>query len=158
VEREDLPQQQLLLLDTKDMRRSRAFLTAYIGAVSHPQALADGFYLGMVVPNGNTDAFPVNYNGEIPNAREPFKVGDSDDVYDFMLRQPYKDLTAARPISIFGYNYVLSSSDVFPLFKNEYRLDRAMFVSELLVVDATSGPNRSTYYRLLDKYPRSTTP
>jgi hypothetical protein len=158
VEREDLPTQEILLLDTKNMRRDKAFYSAYVSSVSHPQAMADGLYLGLVAPMGNSDAFPINYNGEIPNSREPFRVGEKEGFYEYMLAQNYKDITAPRAIDIFGYNYVLNTSDVFPLFKNEYHLDRAIFVSELLIVDATSRANRSTYYQLLEKYPRPSAP
>jgi hypothetical protein len=155
VQREDQPDSNVLLLDTKDMRRDRAFYTAYITSVSHPDASVDAFYLGVITPTGERDAFPLNYNGEIPNVHASFVIGDDHNPYDYMLRQTYKDITAPRPITLLSYNFVLSTSDVFPLFKNEYRLDRAMFISELLIVDATSKPNRSTYYKLLDKYPRS---
>jgi hypothetical protein len=33
-----------------------------------------------------------------------------------------------------------------------------MFVSELLVVDATRIENKTVYYKLLDQYPRSVSP
>ncbi len=156
VQREDQDPADVLLLDTKDMRRDRAFYSAYITSVSHPDREVDAFYLGVITPTGDRDAFPLNYNGQVPNTHEPFQVGEETDVYQYMLRQSYKDITTPRPIGVFGFNYVLSSSDVFSLFKNEYKLDKAMFVSELLIVDATSKANRYTYFRLLDKYPRST--
>ena len=157
VKREDEPAQDVLLLDTKDMRRDRLFYSAYISAVSHPVE-GDAFYLGVITPTGDRDAFPVNYNGELPAMRHDFRAGDETDVYDYMLKQTYKDITSPRAIGVGGYNYVLSTSEVFSLFKNEYKLDKAMFVSELLVVDTTSKPNRSTYFRLLDKYPRTAGP
>ena len=47
-------------------------------------------------------------------------VGEDSNVYDFMLHQSYKDQLAPRPITLLGYNYVLSTSDIFPLFKNEW--------------------------------------
>jgi hypothetical protein len=139
------------------MRRDRLFYSAYISTVSHP-VQGEGFYLGVITPTGDRDAFPVNYNGELPAARQDFRAGDETDVYEYMLKQSYKDITTPRGIGVGGYNYVLSTSDVFSLFKNEYKMDKAMFVSELLVVDTTSKPNRSTYFRLLDKYPRTTGP
>ena len=56
-------------------------------------------------------------------------------------------------ISVDGYNYLLSDSDAFLLFKNQYGLSRAVFVSELLIIDATSKADRTRYFRLLNSYP-----
>jgi hypothetical protein len=155
VEQEDQPPAAVLLLDTKDMRRDRNLYAAYLTSVSHPQEGVDAFYLGVVVPTGDTDAFPVNYNGQIRAYREAFRQGEETDVYSYMLSQKYSEVTAPRALNVGGTIYVLNSSDVFPLFKNEYRLDKALFVSELLTVDATSKPNKATYFKLLDKFPRS---
>jgi hypothetical protein len=155
VQQEDQPPANVLLLDTKEMRRDKNFYAAYITSVSHPQDRVDAFYLGVVTPTGNTDAFPVNYNGQVPAYREAFRQGDETDVYSYMLSQKYSDVTGPRPLNVGGTVYVLNSSDAFPLFKNEYRLDKALFVSELLTIDTTSRPNKETYFKLLDKFPRS---
>jgi hypothetical protein len=158
VRQEDRPEATLLLLDTRNMRRDRSFYAAFISSVSRPtnmEGIPDAFYLGVLAPSGDRDAFPVNYSGELPESRFPFEAGEDRDVYEFMLKQTYKDITSPRGISVSGYVYALSTSDVLPLFKDEYKLERAIFVSELLVVDATSKANRRTFFELLQRYPRS---
>ena len=159
VQREDQSPTNVFLLDTKDMRRDKAFYNAYLKTVSHPErAIPQARYLGAVMPPGDRDAFPVNYTGEIPPARVPFHVGDDDDAYAYMLRQNYKGITEPRGLSVSGYFYVLSTTDLLPVFKTEYKLEKTMFVSELLVVDATTRQNKTLYYKLLEQYPRSVNP
>jgi hypothetical protein len=159
VPREDQLPAYVFVLTTKDMRRDKAFYNAYMKAVAQPEkGSGGGRYLGALMPTGDRDAFPLNYNGGIPVARAPFHVGDDDNPYAYMLRQNFKDITEPRGLNVSGYTYVLSSSTVFPVFKDEYKLDKTIFLSELLVVDTTSRQNKTTYYKLLDQYPRSSNP
>ncbi len=158
VRREDQPDADVLLLNSRDMRRDKAFYGAYFRGVVHPDGDLDAFYLGVITPTGDRDAFPVNYNGELPAQRFPFFEGEDTDIYSFLLRQNFKAITAPRGIGLGGYTYVLNTSDNFPLFKNEYRLDKTIFLSELLIVDTTSRPNKAKYFSLLEQYPRAPGP
>jgi len=155
VQREDQVPANVFVLNTRDMRRDRAFYNAYVRAVSRPDQVGQGAYLGLITPSGDRDAFPVNYNGEIPAAYAPFHTNDDSDPYTYMLRQNFKAVTSPWGLSVAGYTYVLSTSDLLPVFKNEFKLERTMFVSELLIVDTTARQNKTTYYKLLDQFPRS---
>ncbi|HXH23544.1 MAG TPA: hypothetical protein VNN10_16125 [Dehalococcoidia bacterium] len=157
VPREDQPEAAVYLLKSREMRRDKAFFNAYLKAVVDPAALP-GRYLGAVMPSGDSDAFPVNYTGELPAERWAFAVGDFSDPYAYALRQDYREITAPRGINVRGYIYVLNTSDLLPVFKSEFGLGKTVFVSELLVVDATARDNKVVYFRLLDQYPRSPNP
>ncbi len=144
----------LFLLDLKDMRRDRALYSAYVNEVSHPEETASGYYLGLIVPLGVSDAFALNYSGYLPPRRAGFRGPEEEDLQSFLLKQEYPKVTSApRLIDVDGYNYLLSNSDAFPLFRNDFGLSRAIFVSELLVVDATSRTHRTAFYRLYDSFP-----
>jgi hypothetical protein len=156
VPREDQAPATVYLLKSRNMRRDKAFFNAYLKGVTDQTALPAP-YLGAVMPTGDSDAFPVNYSGDI-FGRLPFLADGVDDPYSYAVRQDYKDMTSPRGINVQGYIYVLSNSDLFPVFQAEFGLGKTAFVSELFVVDATSRGNRLLYYRLLEQYPRSRTP
>ncbi len=144
-----------LLLDLRNLQRDRALYAAYVSEVARPQAEGLGDYLGLRAPPGVEDAFPLNYDGNLPMARLPFLGPDGEDVYSFLLQQKYADVTATpRLISQEGFNYLLSNSDRYPFFRS-FGVNKALFVSELIVVDATSRAQERTFYRLLEQYPRS---
>ena len=67
-----------------------------------------------------------------------------------------RDKVTASPelIGVEGYNYLLSSTDVFPYFRSEFGVGRAIFVSELLIVDTTSAPTPASACRRRDRRPR----
>lgn len=154
VPREDEAPADIFLLNTKDMRRDKAFYNSYIRSVSGADDALGAQYLGVVTPTGVSDAFPVNYNGYVPLLHSPFEVGGETDIYAYLKQQDLKQITSPRGISVSGYTYVLSSSEIFALFKNEYKVDKAVFISEQLVIDATSRENKATYYKLLEQFPR----
>src|SRR5262249_38674641 len=103
----------------------------------------------------NTGAFPMNYTGTLPFRRSEFRGPDGEDLQTFLLSVKYESVSdAPRLIEVDGYSYLLSNSDAFPLFKNQLGLSRAVFVSELLVVDATSRADREIYFNLFNSFPR----
>jgi hypothetical protein len=77
------------------------------------------------------------------------------DMFAFMLKQKFKDITEPKGINSHGVTYVLSSSDVLPLFRTEYKIDRTVLMSQQLIVDTTARENKTLFYRLMDKYPRT---
>jgi hypothetical protein len=156
VPREDIPPATVFLLESRNMRRDKAFFNAYLKGVTDETALP-AHYLGAVMPAGDSDAFPANYGGEI-FSRQPFLAEGIDDPYSYAVRQDYKEMTSPRGIGVLGYVYVLNNSDLLPVFKTEFGLGKTAFVSELFVVDTTARDNRLLYYRLLEQYPRSRTP
>jgi hypothetical protein len=154
VHLQDQPPGYVMLLESKDMRRDKAFYNAYMSTVVDEDKLADAFYLGAITPTGVSDAFPINYTGNVPTQRIPFRQGDETDMYEYMLKQDYKSITGPRGIGLLGHNYVLNTGENFALFRNEFRLERTIFISELVIADATSRPNKTTYYQLLEGFRR----
>src|SRR5262249_12583827 len=136
------------------LKRQEQLLNAYVRSISHPEELAPGSYLGLIAAAGNTDAFALNYTGALPERRSEFRGPEGEDLQAFLLKQKYESISDnPRLITADGYNYLLSNSEAFPLFKNLYGLSRAAFMSELLVIDATSRADRTRYYGLLNSYP-----
>jgi hypothetical protein len=74
-----------------------------------------------------------------------------------MANHRFADVSlGARLISVEGTNYLLSNTALFPYFAYIYRLDKAVLLSHLVLVDMTSREQSLTYFRLLNQYPRST--
>ena len=144
-------QMYMLLLDLRDLRRDRSLYAAYVSAVAAPTDR--GYYVGLIAAYGRSDAFALNYDGSLPNRREEFRGLEGEDFAAFLLNQDFKAVTASTGlVSVRGYNFLLSNSERFPAFK-EFGIDKAIFLSELLVVDTTELTHRTTMYRLLAQYP-----
>lgn len=143
------------LLDMGGLKKDESLLNAYVQAISRPEELGEGTYIGLIAATGNTNAFPMNYTGRLPLRRAEFRGPDDEDLQSFLLSLKYETISdAPQLIDVDGYSYLLSNSDAFPLFKNEMGLNRALFVSELLIVDATSRADREQYFRLFNSLPR----
>jgi len=144
-------QTHMLLLDLRDLRRDRSLYGAYVSAVAPPTER--GYYVGLVPAYGRSDAFALNYDGLLPSAHEEFRGPEDEDFAAFLLQQDFKAATAStRLMGVRGYNFLLSTSERFLAFK-EFGIDKAIFLSELLVVDTTELTHRTTMYRLLAQYP-----
>ena len=144
-----------LLLDLKNFQRDRALYAAYVGAVAPPQPGSPGDYLGLRALPGLNDAFALNYDGTLPAQREAFRSVDGDDAYDFLLSKSLFEVTASpQLIGMLGYNYLLSSSELFSFFR-EFGPNSAVFLSELIIVDGTSTPQQVKYFQLLEQYVRT---
>jgi hypothetical protein len=145
----------VFLLDLSGLKRDEPLLNAYVNLVSNPEEMGAGSYVGLTAATGTTDAFAMNYSGALPDHRSEFRGPDGEDLQTFLLTQKYESISdSPRLMSVEGYNYLLSNSDAFPLFKNQFGLGRAVFLSELLVLDATSKADRTQYFRLFNSYPR----
>lgn len=149
----------MFLLDRRNMRRERELYARYVWAVAPPESPSLGLYLGMFTPEGMKDAFAVNYSGYLP-AGAPLdaaaRARRHDDIHSLLLRHSFREVTAnPRLVSLDGVTYLLSSSEHFPLWGSEYGITRAVFVSELLIVDATSHKARSVYWDFFERPPRS---
>jgi hypothetical protein len=147
--------QYTLLLDLANLQRDRALLAAYVGEVAQPQ-VESGFYLGLRLPVGLTEAFRLNFDGLLPPERFEFRGPHDQDIYTFLTQQNFAEVTQApRIIGVGGYNYLLSNTELYPYFRSEFRLPKAVFMSELVLVDMTGREQAATYYRLLQHYPRT---
>jgi hypothetical protein len=139
----------LALLDLRNLQRDRAFYAAFVDAVARPQ----GNYLGLRAFGGADDAFRLNYDGFIPEHRLAFTGPSGENVYDFLLAQKYDEIARApRLIRNEGHNYVLNTTEMFPYFRTEFRTGRAILLSELIIVDATSRSQRATFLRLQEQF------
>jgi hypothetical protein len=143
-----------LLLDLGNLQRDQALLSEFVEQVAPPDS-EYGRYLGLRIPNGLNDAFPLNYDGLLPRERPEFHVQNFDDIYSFLTAQQYQDVTlGARLINVEGYNYLLSNTELWSYFRELFRVNKAHFMSELILVDMTARPQAAVYFRLLEKYPR----
>jgi hypothetical protein len=78
-------------------------------------------------------------------------------VYEFLVQQRFGDVSlGARLMGVDGNNYLLSNTQLFPYFGFIFRLDKAVFLSHLILVDMTSREQAVTYFKLLNQYPRPT--
>jgi hypothetical protein len=144
-----------LLLDVSNLQRETALLSAFVDQVAPPDPERGGNYLGLRVPNGLRDAFPLNYDGLLPAEKPRFHVGEQEDFYGFLVGQRFDDVTlGARLINVDGYNFLLSNTALWSHFRELFRINKAVFMSELIVVDMTSRPQAGTYFRLMEQYPR----
>lgn len=144
-----------LLLDLGNLQRDSALLAAFVDQVAPPQDAEAGYYLGLRLPQGLNDAFPLNYDGLLPPEKPVFQFQNYDSLYDFLTSQRFAEVSlGARLIGVDGYNYLLSNTEIWSYFKELFRIDKAVFMSELVLVDMTSRPQATTYFRLLEQYPR----
>jgi hypothetical protein len=148
--------QYTLVLNLQNLNRDRPLYSAFIEDVARPREPGVGEYLGLRTPNGLTDAFLLNYSGFLPERHMPFSSDQYENLQEFLLSRRFAQVTAApQLIGVEGYNYLLSSTDVFPYFRSEFGLGRAIFVSELLIVDTTAPEQQQVYNKLSEKFPRT---
>ena len=48
-----------------------------------------------------------------------------------------------------GYNFLLSTTELWPYFKTAFNVSKAIWVSEQILVDATSPEHRLAFYQRL---------
>lgn len=150
-------QQYTLVLNLQNLNRDNALFAAFVQDVARPREPGVGEYLGLRTPNGLTDAFLINYTGLLPARRLPFSSEQYENLQEFLLSRRFAQVTLSPElIGVEGYNYLLSNTDLFPYFRSEFGIGKAIFVSELLIVDTTAPEQQRTYYRLTEKYPRTT--
>jgi hypothetical protein len=89
----------------------------------------------------------VNFDGTLPVGREPFFVWNHRPLYDTLLTQQITALTAPQLMPSKGYNFLLSTSDLWPYFKTAFNVNKAIWVSEQILVDATSPQHRVAFYQ-----------
>jgi hypothetical protein len=148
-----------LLLDTRAMRRDRALFTKYVETVAPPAKDRGAPYLGLTVAGGAKDAFLLNYSGRMPLERHDFTTPDGSDAFGFLLSQPFESLTgSARLIGVEGTNFLVSNTSNFPYLASEFKLGKAVFLSELILVDATATRNRGLLLLLREQLTPTSVP
>ena len=146
-----------LLLDLANLQRDKTLLAAFVEEVAPPDDPNKGFYLGLRLPVGVTDAFKINYDGTLPLEHQEFRSPNDEDLYAFLVKQSFPDVTVSPGfVPVAGYNFLLSNTELFPYFRSEFRINKGIFLSELILVDMTARSQAATFYRLLQTYPRTT--
>jgi hypothetical protein len=142
-----------LLLDLSNLQRDRNLLAAFVDEVARPDEGAA--YLGLRVPNGLTDAFQLNFDGSLPERHVVFRTNRGEDTYTFLQNQRFEDVTVApRLVGVEGYNFLLSNTELYGHFRNEFRVEKGILLSELIVIDTTAREQIATYLRLRQQYSR----
>jgi hypothetical protein len=101
------------------------------------------------VQPGTEDAMAVNFDGTVPIGREEFYVWNRKPMYDTLLTVPIGSLGSPQLMPSKGYNFLLSNTDLWPYFKTAFNVNKATWVSEQILVDATSPANRIVFYQRL---------
>jgi hypothetical protein len=142
-----------LLLDLQGLFTERAVYGAFMEEVARPVGPDVGDYLGLRVPGGVIDAFKLNYSGLLPTRRPAFR-SDGQDLQEFLASQRLSAETASPDlITVQGYNYLVSNTEAFPYFREQFATGRAVFVAELIIIDTTSPAAEGLLNRLRENNP-----
>jgi hypothetical protein len=144
-----------LLLDLRNLQRDLTLFAAFVEQSAPPRADASGEYLGLRVLPGIADAFPLNYDATLPEQWRRFRSPEGEDAATFLGARKLSDVPAPMPLAVDGFNYLLSSTDYFSFFEIEFGIEDAVFLSELVIIDATSRAQQTAYYELVEQLPRS---
>ena len=139
-----------LVLERQSLQNQRQPLRSFVRELAPPQLENSAAYLGLVVqPGAADDAMAVNFDGTVPVDREPFFVWNHRPLYDTLLTQPISSIQAPQLMPSKGYNFLLSTSELWPYFKTAFNVNKAVWVSEQILVDATSPQHRLAFYQRL---------
>jgi len=139
-----------LVLERQTLQNRRQMLRSYVREMAPPQLEASASYLGLVIqPGAADDAMAVNFDGTVPVDRQPFFVWNRRPMYDTLLTLPLGSIAAPQLMPSKGYNFLLSNSDLWPYFKTAFNVDKAVWVSEQILVDATTPQHRLAFYQRL---------
>jgi hypothetical protein len=137
-----------LVLERQSLQNQRQTLRAFVRELAPPPLDVSVAYLGLVIqPGAADDAMAVNFDGTVPVGREPFYVWNRRPMYDTLLTQPIGSIAAPQLMPSKGYNFLLSNSDLWPYFKTAFNVNKAVWVSEQILVDATSPQHRLAFYQ-----------
>ncbi len=127
-----------VVLDREGLKAQQAQIEQLVKAVAPPDPNAT--YLGLKVQAGLVEAFPVNYDSRLPRTRAPFLGPNRLEMFAFLEKVSLADVSrGARLLSNKRYNYLLSNTELFSYFTNEFGLKRAVFISQVQFVDPLRG-------------------
>jgi hypothetical protein len=105
----------------------------------------DVTYMGVRVQGGNDEVFPVNYSGRLPRTPEEFRSPNGQDVYTFLSSFKSTDVgRTPRLLPVKDNVYLLSSTELYPYFTSLFRVQEAVFITELQFLDATANEAAGT--------------
>jgi hypothetical protein len=137
-----------LVLERQSLQNQRQTVRAFVRELAPPPLESSVLYLGLVMqPGAADDAMAVNFDGTVPVGRAPFYVWNRRPMYDTLLSQPIGSIAAPQLMPSKGYNFLLSNSDLWPYFKTAFNVTKAVWVSEQILVDATSPRHRLAFYQ-----------
>jgi hypothetical protein len=138
-----------LVLDRRGMTATRGQLAAFIAAVAPYDVGGEAISMGLRLQGGSTEVFNVNYDGRLPGEYAMFRGPDGEDIFSFMRMQDYDEIGGRLQLmTVEGNNYLLRTSAGVPYYQEEFRTKRAILVAQLLIVDATSPAQVSTYHEI----------
>jgi hypothetical protein len=139
-----------LSLDRMGLQRQHARIGSFIKRVSPSSVGSPAEYLGLQVQGGDRESFPLNFDGSLAR-RGPtlFRGPDGEDIYEYLRSVDFAAVSESPHLmGVDGTNYLLSNTERFPYFRELFGTGQAVFLSELIIVDATSI-NRDMAYREL---------
>jgi hypothetical protein len=139
-------------VDRSGLGKEKDRLTAFIAA-SAPPPVENVKDLGLFVQEGEAEVVRLNYDARLPQRRHEFRGPRGEGVYAFLDQERRGTWLGARLLNMKGTNYLLSSTDVYPLFRTQFGVGRAVFLSELVLVDATSKSQSDLYLQICQKIP-----
>ena len=137
------------VLERQSLQNQRPALRSFVQKLAPPSLEENAAYMGLVIQPGPEDAMAVNFDGTVPVGRAPFFVWNRKPMYETLLTQQIGALGAPQVMPSRGYNFLLSTTDLWPYFKTAFNVNKAIWVSEQILVDATSPEHRLAFYQRL---------
>jgi hypothetical protein len=138
-----------LVLERRNLNAEAERLGAFVRRVAPPDAREDNSYAGLRVQGGMHETFALNYDGSLPEEDPSFADAEGRDPHSFLRGQVFAEASSqgARLISIEGKNFLFGTTEIFPGLKGSLS-ERAVFLAELILIDATSPAQVSLYSQL----------
>jgi hypothetical protein len=139
----------IFVLERRSLQNQRTALRSFVQQMAPPPLESSTAYLGMVIQPGAEDAMNVNFDGTLPVGRSGFYVWNNRPMYDTLLTVQSSALAAPQLMPSRGYNFLLSTTEIWPYFRTAFNVNKAVWVSEQILVDATSPQHRLAFYERL---------
>jgi hypothetical protein len=134
-----------LVLDRAPLIPRARVVTTFIAESVPPNQPPTVTYLGAKLQAGGAEVVALNFDRRLPERFSPF--GNPTFPNPFVFLEAHA-ASAPRLLSAAGMNYLLSNTHAFPYFEDIFGINRAAFVSYMMVVDATSSGQSADYYRV----------
>jgi hypothetical protein len=136
------------MLNRNGLAAEKSSLQTYIKEMAPPDPNVT--YLGLGVLPGERDGMQINYDGTLPLEHMPFKAPRNWPLFDWLTYVKFNDATGPFWWPNRGYNYLLNNTEAWPYFKTLFpSVNKAVFITETIIVDMTSQPHREQYYRII---------
>jgi hypothetical protein len=136
-----------LALDRAGLEAERDRVSAFVNATVPPDLSAGAQYAGLVVQGGVlSSVFPLNYTGKLPFEYASFVSPEGERAFDFIRKQDYAE-TSKRLwlMGVEGNNYLLRTTADSAYYRSQFKVEKAIMLAELIIVDATAPAQMSTF-------------